>query len=180
MGRGKNLDTLRDLDVSILKEVVREGELMLSAQFAAATASDQRATAWSGFVITLASASIGATATIGLSGKNLALAAITGLLSVLLSIAAFAAVQVYRPKLFALPGNLPESWLPAAWEAGKPRDIKQAYIEQARCLNDQIDDNAGWAKNTAEQLQFSMDLTAISILLAAIAVGVFVVFRYFG
>lgn len=180
MGRGKNLDSLRLLDDDILHEVIREGEVMLAAQFAAATASDQRATAWAGFVITLAVAATGATATIALSGKNLALAVITGLLSVLLSVAAFIAIQVFRPQRFALPGNRPENWLPGEWESGKARNIQQARIEQARCLNNQIDDNAGWAEQAATRLRLSMDLTAISSMLAAVYVGGFVLFRYFG
>jgi hypothetical protein len=180
MGRGNNLDQLRMLDNKILAEVVREGEARLSAQFAAATAADQRGAAWSGFVITLTVASVSATASLGLDGKNFALAVISGLLSGLLAIAAMVAVRTIRPMPFHLPGNLPENWLPREWEAGRKQDMKQARVEQARCLNNQIDDNAVWANHVAKELAFSMGLTAISVLLAAIYVFGFICFRLFG
>lgn len=180
MGRGNNLDQLRLLDDSILAEVIREGEARLLAQFTAASAADQRGAAWSGFVITLTLASVSATATLGLDGKNLALAVITGLLSGLLAIAALVAVRTIRPLPFHLPGNCPENWLPKEWESGRPYDMKQARIEQARCLNNQIDDNAVWAEGVAKDMALSMGLTATSVLLAAIYVCGFICFRLFG
>lgn len=179
MGRGKNLDQLRLLEERILAEVVREGEARLAAQFAAATAADQRGAAWSGFVITLTVASVSATATLGLDGKNLALAVITGLLSGLLAIAALIAVRTIRPLPFHLPGNLPENWLPAEWETGRKHDMQQARIEQAKCLNNQIDDNAAWANDVAKDMALSMGLTATSVLLAAMYVCGFIAFRLF-
>lgn len=109
MGRDNNLNSLRELEESILDEVIREGELMLAAQFTAAIASDQRAAAWAGFVITLTIASIGATATLGNNKTQFSLAVIAGLFSILLSIAASLAIKVFRPSLFALPGNGPEN-----------------------------------------------------------------------
>lgn len=80
---------------------------------------------------------------------------------------------------FALPGNCPENWLPKEWEDGRERDLHQARIEQARCLNNQIDDNAVWAKAVAADMAFSMGLTATSVLLAAIYVCGFIMFRMF-
>ena len=177
MGRGNNLENLRTFDEKILAEIVREGEMMLAAQFAAATAADQRGAAWSGFVITLTLASVSATATLGIDGRNLALCAIAGLLSVLLAISAWIAVRTFRPTPFALPGNRPENWLPSEWEAGRERDMQQARIEQARCLNNQIDDNAAWAKSVASDMQLSMSLTSISVLLAAIYTSGFILFK---
>lgn len=179
MGRGKNLEQLRTLDDVILAEIVREGEARLAAQFAAATAADQRGAAWAGFVITLTLAAVSATATLGLDGKNLALAVIAGLLSILLAISAFIAVRTFRPVPFALPGNCPENWLPEEWQEGKKRDIKQARIEQAICLNNQIDDNASWAKDVAASMETSMGLTATSVLLAAIYTAGFILFKIF-
>ena len=177
MPSDKNLDSLLQLDDEVLKEVIREGELRLGAQFAAATASDQRAMAWIGFLITIASATIAASASLAITGKHLPLAVISGLLSGLLCISAYTAIHCVRPRKFALPGNLPENWLPREWEAGKERSMKQARIEQARCLNSQIEENADWAKITAVGLHRSMDLACLAILLAAVYTGGFVLFQ---
>jgi hypothetical protein len=167
MGRGKNLNRLRQLDSKVLAEVIREGEARIVAQFTAATAADQRALTWAGFVITITTATAGGSVTLVLSGKFLPLAVIGALFSALLSISAFLAVRTVRPKKFALPGNLPENWLPEEWEPDCPIDMKQARIEQARCLNNQIDDNARWAAETAKQLSESMGLALVAVILAS-------------
>jgi hypothetical protein len=177
MPSDKNLDSLLKLDDAVLKEVIREGESRLAAQFAAATASDQRAMAWAGFLITVASATIAASASLAITGKHLPLAVISGLLSGLLCISAYTAIHCVRPRKFALPGNLPENWLPSEWEPGKKQNLKQARIEQARCLNSQIEENAEWARLTAIGLHRSMDLACIAILLAAVYTGGFVIFK---
>lgn len=170
MGRGKNLDRLRELDLEVLAEVVREGEQMMAAQFAAATAADQRALTWAGFVITIAIASVGASASLAIADKEPALAIISGLLGVLMAVSGFQAMLSVRPRTFALPGNRPENWLPGEWESGQLHDLRQARIEQARCLNGQIDDNAVAAKSAAVRMHTSMDLAACGVLLAGIYV----------
>ncbi len=177
MGRGKNLDRLRELDLRVLEEVVREGEQMLAAQFAAATASDQRALTWAGFVITIAIASIGASASLAMTGKAPALSVISALLGVLMAVSGFQAIVSVRPKTFALPGNRPENWLPAEWEKGRTCDLQQARIEQARCLNNQIDDNAIAAEDAASRMHTSMDLAICGVLLAGIYVAGYGVLR---
>lgn len=174
MARGKNLDALRTLDQSILAEIVREGEARIAAQFAAATAADQRALTWSGFVITIATAAGGGAMTLALSGKFIPLAVIGVLFSALLSISAALAIQTVRPSHFCLPGNLPESWLPQEWEPNQARDIIQARVEQARCLNNQIDDNAKWAANNAKRLSESITLAAAATILASLYSAAFV------
>ncbi len=179
MGRGKNLDRLRELDLEVLAEVVREGEQLLAAQFAAATAADQRALAWAGFVMTIAVASIGASASLALGGKEPALSVITGLLGVLMAISGLQAIRSVRPKMFSLPGNRPENWLPIEWEAGRDRDLRQARVEQSRSLNGQIDDNALAAKQAAALMHTSMDLAICGVFLAAIYVMGYVALRLF-
>ena len=178
MAHRKNLDDLRQLDLTVLDEVVREGEVMLQAQFTAATASDQRAIAWTGFIITLVIALMGATASIAISGQNFGIAILAGVLSILLSIAAFTATQIFRPAPFALPGNLPENWLPSEWETGKTRDLTQARIEQARCLNNQINDNKILARKSVYKLISSIKIATISIILFAVSICCLLGFRH--
>jgi hypothetical protein len=170
MARGKNLDQLRLLEDGVLAEVVREGELMMAAQLAAATAADQRGLTWAGFVLTIAIASIGACATLAVKGDHLPLAIITGILGVLMAISGFTAILSVRPRRFSIPGNRPENWLPAEWEKGQKQDLQQARIEQATCLNNQIDDNVALAEGAAGMMHTSMDLAASGVLLAGIYV----------
>src|SRR5690242_17549655 len=150
-----NLDRLRELDEEALAEVIREGEMRLQAQFSAAAAADQRATAWAGFVITMTIGAIGATASLVLSGKSAPLEVITGLLSCILGISAHYAMQAFVPTEFNFPGNVPSNWLPQKWEQGRQRDMKQARIEQARCLEMQIHDNVKIAKRAGGKLHDS-------------------------
>lgn len=167
---GKSLDELRSLDQTILGEVIREGEVRLQAQLATATAADQRAMAWAGFVTTLATASVGASASLFIGKSHLLLAVIAAALAVAFSFAVFRAIDCVRPRHFDFPGNLPENWLPSEWEGGKPRDFVQARIEQARCLNNQIERNATLAKENSARLHVSIDTVAVVVLLAALIV----------
>jgi hypothetical protein len=105
---------------------------------------------------------------LGISGRQFALAVILGLLSVLLALSALRAIQSVVPSQFYLPGNKPENWLPSRWENGRPRDLHQARIEQATCLEIQIEDNKTWAENTARSLSESMHLAVIALFLAGI------------
>jgi hypothetical protein len=178
MARDKNLDSLRELDSDVLNEVIREGEAMLQAQFSAATASDQRAIAWTGFLITLVIAAIGATASIAISGKYFGIACLTGSLSLFLSLAAFKSIRVFQPSLFAIPGNRPENWLPSEWESDKPRNLKQARIEQARCLNNQIADNVSHAAHSAKRLRHSINITIFSVIFSAIYICLYIAVLY--
>lgn len=177
MGRGKNLDGLRSLEECVLAEVIREGEQMMAAQLATATAADQRALTWAGFIITLAVASFGASATFATSAGRMPLAIITGLLGILLSVSAYHAVLSVRPSKFALPGNRPENWLPSEWEQGIRPSLKQARIEQARCLNNQIDDNAAAAAKAAKLMHISIDLTSLAVLVAGVYAAGFVLWK---
>ena len=173
----KQLNGLRDLEEKILAEVVREGEMMVLAQFQAATAADQRCMAWAGFVITVGTAAVGASFTLGIGGKHFPLAVISGLLSVLLSVSAMRAIQSVVPSTFYLPGNLPENWLPSRWEESRPHNLHQARIEQARCLQLQIEDNKKWAQKSGELLRESMWLAVTAALLAGVYAAGYAVWK---
>ena len=178
MGRGKSLDDLSMLPIEVLDEVVREAELRIAAQLETANASDQRAMAWCGFLITIATAGTGGAISLSLSGAHSALATLATIFSFVIGVAAFLAIDCVRPKYFGFPGNLPENWLPAEWEAGKPLTLFQARIEQARCLNNLIDDNVVWAKTCAVRLQLSMDIAVWAVIFAGIIAGALALFDF--
>lgn len=174
MTRGKNLTSLGELkDDKILIEVVREGEIRIQAQLSAATSADQRALTWTGFVLTLALAVGGGAITLGLSGQQPALAVDGMLLSGLLALSAYYASRSVRPAQFCMPGNEPENWLPTEWAPGKPRSLRQARIEQATCLNNQIADNKEVAARMARELNLSMSLAFTAIFVAGIFAFIF-------
>jgi len=168
--RLRKLQTLPD---DVLAEVIREGEMRLLGQFQAAAASDQRALTWSGLLITIAIAAIGAAATLYVSGRYYLLTLVSLLFSSMISIAAFMAIDCVRPKGFHFPGNLPENWLPEEWQGfpGIKHDLRQARLEQSVCLNQAIKQNAALAEQSGSRLRRSMDIALFSILFAAIVGG---------
>lgn len=170
MDQFKSLDGLREFDDDILKEVVREAELMMAAQLSVATASDQRALTWAGFVLTIAIASIGGSASLAIDGKQLPLAAISGAGAILMAISGYYAVRAVRPRKYSMPGNLPQNWLPEHWESGRTRDFRQARIEQARTINGQIVKNAALAERNATDLNHSIHTAGRAVLLAGVYV----------
>lgn len=177
MGRGNDLSDLRTLDADVLAEVVREGETRIAAQLAVATAADQRAMAWGGFVIAIATAAIGGAASLLISGKHLAFALIAILFSGWMFVAAWMIVDAVRPKAYFFPGNVPENWLKENWLSYPtgPYDLHQARVEQATCLNNGIDDNARDAETHANALRRSMDHVLLAIAFAGVStLGLFI------
>lgn len=169
-----NLDSLAHLEDAVLREVVREAERRLDAQLATATAADQRATAWAAILVTAAVAITGASAALLVNGKNLLLAAVGIVVAALLGISLMRAIDVFRPKDWHFPGNSPRNWVPELWQChgtGQPCNLRQATIEQAASLDEQIEDNAEAAKWAGEQLKFSMDLALWAVALGVVAVG---------
>jgi hypothetical protein len=157
--------------MNVLAEVVREGEVRLAAQFEAANSADQRAVAWFGFLVTLVLGSLGGAATLFATGQYIAVAYEMFIFSAALIVAAVRAIQCIRPAGFAFPGNLPENWLPECWDQDSPRDLRQARIEQARSLNNCIDDNRRWAEANGRRLRSSIDITIFSLAAIVLAVA---------
>lgn len=170
MPNRNDFEAMRNFDDAVLQEIVREGEIRLRAQFDAACASDQRAMAWSGFLIATATASLGGGATLIFADKQLGVAMVAILFSIALFLATFQSVAAVRPGGFDFPGNEPKNWQREYWRGHGTHslDIKQARIEQAECLQLQIEENIDWAKLTAGHLRLSMDIAMWSVLMAAI------------
>ncbi|MBM7406927.1 MULTISPECIES: hypothetical protein [Sphingomonas] len=172
-----NLDSLRTFDEDVLREIVREGERRLDAQLATANAADQRAMAWAALLVTVAAAVLGGSAALLVGGTNLLLALIGVGVALMLGVAIMKAVDVVRPKGFDFPGNQPRNWLPENWQchgSGEKCDARQALLEQAATLDQQIEENATLAANAGAQLRMSMDLALYSVVMGAVLVGLLV------
>jgi len=177
MGRGKKLQELRHLPEEVLSEVVREGEMRLAAQFAAAAAADQRAMSWFSLLVTITIAALGGAATLLVSGRFFYVAMTLLLFSFALLVASFKAVECVRPRLFSFPGNLPENWLPERWQDPDKLDIVQARVEQSICLNNAIDDNKRLADAAGRNLQHSINVTIWALLLTIVSLAVAAMFE---
>jgi hypothetical protein len=176
MGRGKDLSDLRNLDAPVLQEVIREGEARLAAQLAIATAADQRAMTWAGFLIAVATAALGGAASLIMSGKHLVFALIALTFSLWMLKAAWIIIDAVRPRKFFLPGNFPENWLRSNWSSHPDGryDLDEARVEQATGLNNGIHDNAEDAEAYAAALRRSMDQALLALCFSALATfGVF-------
>lgn len=178
-----NLDSLQKLDDDVLREVVREAERRLDAQLATANAGDQRAMAWAAILVTGAVAITGASAALLVGGKSLLLAAVGIFVSGLLGAAILNAIDVFRPKDWHFPGNSPANWVPELWQChgtGTPCDLRQASIEQARSLDEQIRDNAKFAQEAGEKLKHSMNLACGAVLFGVVTVGILILGQAIG
>jgi hypothetical protein len=175
MSDRKHLLALKDLSADVLGEVVREAEIRVDAQLQAAIASDQRALAWSGFLITITLASMGAATALFQAGQMPSLALVVFAFAVLAAGCALVAMDAVRPSKFCFPGNLPSNWLPDEWITEGSFDLGHARYEQALALDEMIQKNANWAERAANRLRLSMDLTATALILCGVLALVVVV-----
>jgi len=167
----------------VLDEIVREGEERLKAQLQIATAADQRALSIAAAQIASSTASLAGGIALALGSKPdwwmacLAIAFAFGN-----GIAAQRAIYSVRPQGFHIPGNRPSYWLPARWMGGDAHghDIKQARIEQAACLDEQIEENKRLMDDTAKKVKQSIDWWVALVFVAASALVVTLVIRNIG
>jgi hypothetical protein len=167
-----DFEALRLFDQDVLDEIVREAELYLQAQFAAANASDQRGMAWAGFMIASTTAALAATASLVVSGGHMVLAITSLGAAAMLLLSTFLAAKAVRPNKFCFPGNQPANWLPENWHGHGVSilDLKQARLEQAHTLQNQICENVEWAEKAGKLLHHSMDVAMGAVLLAGCVV----------
>lgn len=178
----KDFYHLLNFDQAVLERIVLEGEAKLQAQLSVATASDQRAISFLGFLVGAATAVIGASVALLLSNTpNFALICIAYLYAAALITASSKAVKVFKPKAFSFPGNEPENWLTTQWnfEKNSERSIKHALVEQCYTLNQAIKKNALDMEKNAAYLKQSIDIarwttTYAALLLAAYSVAVLI------
>jgi len=151
-------------------EAIREGEERVKAQLVVANNADQRALNWSRLQIGSATAAFGVT--LGFLAKvppDYWLASISLIFGFLMVVAGWHAIQAARPdKLFDLPGNTPENWVP---DTNMPQEKKSEIIErcrreQAECLTTQIAFNADIAKRRGEKMDCSYEWMKAALILA--------------
>jgi hypothetical protein len=161
MTGGNPYDDLRTLDDEVLKEVVREGEARLLAQLQIATAADQRALTLAGFQITAGTAALaGGAALMTADAPDRALASIALLFALAILTAAGIALWTVMPRKFKTPGNQPLNWRTDRWRwPQKGFDIKSARVEQAACLEEQIEANQRHFQWAAHLMHISFYVT---------------------
>lgn len=169
-----DFEDLRSFDEKVLNEIVREAEIYLQAQFAAAAASDQRGMAWAGFMIASATAALAASAALVVSDGHKVLAITSLVLAAMLLVSTFLAAKAVRPDKFCFPGNCPENWLPKHWHGHglQTLDLAQARLEQAETLQSQIDKNIKSADAAGTLLRHSMDVAMGAVLLSGCIVTI--------
>ncbi|RYG37096.1 MAG: hypothetical protein EON93_04145 [Burkholderiales bacterium] len=181
MAYDKRFDQVRSLPRAIQDEIIREGEAHLDAQLQSANASDQRAMAWAGFLITIATAAVGGAFALLLTKQHDAIAGVAFGFAVSTIASAIFAMNAVRPSKFCFPGNSPENWLPENWtDPPVPESaMSQARAEQASALNNRIAENRKWADSTGRYLRLSMDFSIASVCFwAVMAVFVAMISEY--
>jgi hypothetical protein len=173
-------EPLRALSPGVLGEIVREGEERLKAQLQIASAADQRALSIAAAQITSATASLAGGIALALSKRPdwwIAGSAIA--FAIGNAVAAQRAVSSVRPKGFHIPGNRPSYWLPQRWMGGATHGhgIKQARIEQAACLDEEIEENKHLMDEAAKKVKQSIDWWVALVLVAAVALVMTLVIR---
>jgi hypothetical protein len=166
-----SFDTFGDLPLALQQEAIREGERLLDAQFTAATAADQRALTWAGFLIAAATAALAGG--VALFNKK-PVDPLLGYSSIIFAIsmlrAAWLAIKTVRPSKFAFPGNHPANWLPHEWDCvGTDQDkLKAASIDQARSLENCICENRDIAASKAGSMRESFQWAVWSVVAAGL------------
>ena len=167
----KSFETFANLPVSLQCEAIREGERLLDAQFAAATAADQRALTWAGFLIAAATAALGGgVALFNNSQSDLILGYASILFGCSVLRGAWVAIKTVRPGKFAFPGNHPANWLPCEWNCVGSDENKQmiARTDQAKSLENCICENRDLAAAKARSMNASFGWTLWSVVAAGL------------
>ena len=176
----KLFEPLRSLSQGVLDEIVREGEERLKAQLQIATAADQRALSIAATQIAAATGSLAGGIALALGNKpDWWLAGFAIAFAFGNAVAAQRAISSVRPKGFHIPGNRPSNWLPDRWmgAAADGHGIKQARIEQAACLDGEIEENKRLMDEATKKVKQSIDGWVALVFVAAVALVVTLAIR---
>ena len=170
-----DFQSFASFDENILREIVREGEMEMQARLETANAADQRALTVFGFQTTVLVALVGAIYVMSTEVKPDSYLIFLAVLEVFaLAISAFLSLDSVRPKLFAFPGNRPDSWIISDWHIAPQSEssatIKQALTEQCFCLYSCLFDNQAVMEQNAIRLKTSIDTTFFTTTVLALAV----------
>jgi hypothetical protein len=164
-----SFDHFADLPEQLQVEALREAERRLESQLTVATAADQRALAWAGFLLTGATGALGGgIALLNSQPPRIWLGYIAIVFAAAIFYAAWLALETVAPSLYCMPGNRPANWLPDKWacvgtDANK---LKRARIEQAEHLDGAIEQNMHSAKVCAVQMHKSLKWTFCAVISA--------------
>jgi hypothetical protein len=164
------------LPVELQREALREGELRIAAQFQAATAADQRALTWGGFLITSATAALGGgVALLTKTPPTLWLGYLAITFAFFMLRASWLAVSTVSPDLFCFPGNRPGKWIR---DNADSNGVEQALSQRDRChqarfLDGMIIENAASAAVLAKKMHksFALALATVTIAGALLLLG---------
>lgn len=173
-------ESFKTLPVELQKEALREGELRLAAQFATASAADQRALTWGGLLIAAATASLGGgIALLTKTPPDVGLALLALAFAGAILRAAWLALSTVVPASFALPGNHPCSWLPDQWECSGTDGVKiaQARAEQADHIDACITENRDYAEANGRIMRRSFTWALWTVLVSSVAFGAVLAYR---
>jgi hypothetical protein len=169
------------LPATLQKEAIREGEMLLNALLAVATAADQRALTWATLLIGGATGSLGGgIALLTKSGPDPLLAGVAILFAGALLLASHWAISTISPSPFCFPGNHPSHWLPEEWNPGSDKGaaIQTARAQQAEQIDDFIKANIDAASRNAEELKRSIKLAFWAVAGAGLALLFILIGRY--
>jgi hypothetical protein len=173
-------EPLRALSQGVMDEIVREGEERLRAQLQIATAADQRALSIAAAQIASATGSLAGGIALALGTKpDWWLVALAIGFAFGNAVAAQRAISSVRPTGFHIPGNRPSYWLPDRWMGGATHGhgIKQARIEQAACLDEEIEENKRLMDEATNKVKQSIDWWIALVFVAAVALVATLVLR---
>lgn len=177
-----SFDTFKDLPESLQKEAIREGEKLLDTQFLAATAADQRALTWGGFLIAAATGALGGgLVLLNKSQPDLLVGYAAMVFATAILRAAWLAIATVEPSLFGFPGNSPVNWLPSSWgcTGSENNKIEVARTEQATHLDTLIRENREQAASNAKGMKRSFKWAVRSLIFAGAVLFAVVTYRQF-
>ena len=176
-----DFDSFSDLPVEMQSEAIREGEERVKAQLVIANNADQRALSWARLHIGSATAAFGAcVAFLGKSEADYYLASVSLVFSVLIARAGWHALDAAKhDRAFNLPGNTPLHWLPDEDDMDEAPEeaVARSRREQARCLADQIEDNANIAEQRGLKMDRCYEIMQVAIALSGSALFIIVLAR---
>jgi len=181
-GMRNSFDRFKELPDRLQDEAIREGEKLLEAQLAVATAADQRALTWGGFLLTGATAAFGGGVALFNNGPADPLLGYTAILfGVALLWAAWLSLMPVAPSLFCFPGNRPGLWLPDQWDCtgDESEKIEKARVDQAQQLDKFIRNNMKDAEKRAKEMRRSFQLAFGAVLAAGLFLLITVTARQF-
>lgn len=170
------------LPPQVQAEALREGEVLLNAQLTAATAADQRALTWAGFLIASATAALGGGIALLTKAPPDALLAVIALFFAGMSIAAAGvAIRTVTPKEFAFPGARPGLWLPdqQGLTGTAEERAQRDRVDRARQIDTFVRENMESAERSGMAMRWSFKMTFIAIVISAVALGATLTLRYF-